>query len=253
VKRAALALAFATVLAVPAAATAGPRARFEPTDLELEDPGVLDVDAQLGTFPLRAGDAPRRDLVLDWELDLGLAPNVELDVDGATSWYGPSPRHRGFDPIWVSSKLGLYAARDERARRALEIGLQIGPRIPLEHPEGIGYAALALLGGTLGASTLVLDAGVTADPRSAGLPRAVAIQVGLDLVHVLSPDWSLLGELAHQRFLTRDPHQLEATVGLAHTTDTLDVSLIGFVGVLAPGDRFGLLLGFSPKLRLFGG
>ena len=54
------------------------RPRFEPTDLELENPGVLDVDLQLGYIDA----TPTGRVVLpDVELDLGIARNFELDVD----------------------------------------------------------------------------------------------------------------------------------------------------------------------------
>jgi hypothetical protein len=236
-------------LGAPFESSAFASSRFEPTDLELEDPGVVDLDVQLGTFR----GSPRRALVTDWEIDLGLAANVELDVDGAVSWIGDGRLHRAWDPLWISSKLGLYESHDPSAKTAWALGLQIGPRVALDRPQGLGYEALALVGRTVRATTVVVNAGFMADARAADAPRALALELGADLTHAFSPRWALLGELAIQRFLTSDPHHLEATLGLARTTPWLDVSLIGFVGLLTPGDRFGVLLGVSPKLRLFGG
>jgi len=66
----------ATLLVVGRAHAAGERSRFEPTDLELERGGVLDIDVQVGTF---RGD-PARPIVTDLELDLGLTRGVELEL-----------------------------------------------------------------------------------------------------------------------------------------------------------------------------
>ena len=56
------------------------RRLFEPTDLEVEDPGVAEVDLQLG--PIRGPNSWRL-VVPDFEVDLGLTREVELEVDGA--------------------------------------------------------------------------------------------------------------------------------------------------------------------------
>lgn len=223
--------------------------RFEPTDLELEDPGVVDLDVQLGTFR----GTPRRAFVTDVELDLGLAANVELDVDGAVSWIGDGRLQRVWDPLWISSKLGLFERHDPVAKTAWALGLQIGPRVALDRPRGLGYEGLLLLGRTVRATTLVLNAGFMADARAGDAPRGLALELGADLNHAFSPTWALLGELSLQRFFTGDPHHIEATLGLARTSPWLDVSIVGLVGLLSPGDRFGVLIGVSPKLRLFGG
>jgi hypothetical protein len=55
-------------------------------------------------------------------------------------------------------------------------------------------------------------------------------------------------------FLSSDPNQLLATAGLKwNAGPMLEVTLIGLWGFLAGSDRYGLLVGLSPKLRLFGG
>src|SRR6185295_2900966 len=58
--------------------------RFEPTDLEFEKPGFLEVDTQMGPT---TGDFPKtgRIYVPDYEIDLGLTDRIELDLDGSFS------------------------------------------------------------------------------------------------------------------------------------------------------------------------
>jgi hypothetical protein len=54
------------------------------------------------------------------------------------------------------------------------------------------------------------------------------------------------------RFLSADPDQLLLTSGITWSPlETLDLSLLGLVGVLQGSDRYGILIGVSPKLRLF--
>ena len=54
------------------------------------------------------------------------------------------------------------------------------------------------------------------------------------------------------RFLSADPHQLTATAGLAWSPSArLELSLVAVGGLLAGGDRYGLLLGVSPKFALW--
>jgi hypothetical protein len=237
-------------------ANATPRSIFEPTDLELEDPGVLNLDMQLG---LVRGD-PSRGVAPDLEIDLGLAPNVELDLDTAYTREGPAGgelrlQNQAYDPLWLSTKLGLFATRDARGR-AWAIGTQLGPRFALARDaRSVGYEGLLLIGRSIAPLHLVLNAGVVIDPSTARAPRRVGVEIGLDLKWELddAARWSLLGELGVLRALTDDPHQLYATLGFAYAVGKyLDVSAIGLVGFLSQGDRYGLLLGFSPKLRLFG-
>ena len=66
-------------LARPAHA-AKARPLFEPTDLELQETGFLEVDAQLGM--MRSADGPARAVIPNYEVNLGVLPNLELDVDG---------------------------------------------------------------------------------------------------------------------------------------------------------------------------
>src|SRR3989442_1722448 len=75
------ALAFALGLLLPTNRVQARRVRplFEPTDLELEQPGMLEVDLQFGVIRSRG---PARVVVPDFEVDVGILPNLELDIDG---------------------------------------------------------------------------------------------------------------------------------------------------------------------------
>ena len=231
---------------------AAARASFEPTDLELEDPGVLDVDLQVSSY---RGD-PRRVVALDWEIDLGILPNVELGVDGTLSGLGPDggaarPLRTTLDPLWVSMKLGLLDLRDPKTGKAWAFGVQLGPRLPLERATGLGYEALVLVGRRLPPVGLVLQGGVIGDPRLPGAARAFGFEAGIDLTWALGETWAVIGELSAMRFVSADPHVLVATAGVARTTALLDIHVIAFAGVLGASDRAGVLIGLSPKIRLF--
>src|SRR5436190_20858536 len=84
------------VATLPSVAHAARHVRpiFEPTDLELEDPGTMEADLQLGF--VRGKDAGRV-VIPDVELDLGLTRVVELDLDGAYAIEGPQSGSFSFD------------------------------------------------------------------------------------------------------------------------------------------------------------
>ena len=238
---------------IPAAAAT--RSRFEPTDLELERAGVLDVDVQLGTF---SGD-PSRPLVADFELDLGVARNVENEIDGALYAEGPSGgtfrgAHRQADPLWTSMKLGLIDGRDPDRHRVWGIGVQIGPRFAITRDtRGIGYEALLLAERTVRRTTLALNSGLLVDPPTPLLTKhATGIELGVDVTTKLTDRFSLIAELGILRFITRDPHQVYVTLGVSHAVSSLlDVHAIVLYGFLREGDHLGALVGVSPKFVLF--
>src|SRR5207244_2826592 len=98
-------------------ARARQRPRFEPTDLEMETSGAVEVDVQVGFVH---GDLPWRAVVPDVELDVGLDPNVELDIDGTYAVEGPDNGRFSFDHaapenVWIAAKLGLYDSRENKA------------------------------------------------------------------------------------------------------------------------------------------
>jgi hypothetical protein len=253
-----VALLSAWLTSAPAWARRGVRPLFEPTDLELEKTGVIDIDIQAGAIQ---GRGPARIVIPDFELDFGILPNLELDVDGAYAIEGPASGpfafdHAAPDSLWVGAKIGLFDWTDDETKSAWAMGLQIGPKLPAANgTHGIGGEALLLIGHVFHKTHLVLNAGAFADPYTdATNKRPVGIELGLDLDQDLdhAGRFSLTGELSSVRFLSDDPAQLLATAGLTFAaTENLDLSVVGLVGFLDGSDRYGALLGVSPKFRLF--
>jgi hypothetical protein len=234
-------------LSIESSAAAAPRVRFEPTDLELEDTGVLDVDLQVGSFRGR----PTRSPVLDGELDLGLRENVELDLDFA--FYRVEERITG-DPLWLSIKLGLVDGVDDVTKRGWAFGAQLGPRMHVvEHTRGVGYEGLLLLGRVWPALQLVLNTGFIYDAATRETShRAIGVELGLDVVQPIGHDFSLLYEFSTVKQTSDDPDQLYVTFGLQRDLgDRFALSAIAYYGFLQEGDRVGVLLGISPKVKLF--
>lgn len=255
--RSCLLVAFLT--AAPCAASSARRPLFEPTDLELEDPGVLDFDFQLGFV---RGQDNWRVVNPDFEFDLGLTRSLEFDVDGSYSISGTSNSPFAHpqaipDALWTSAKLGLVDWVDGTTKRAWALGVQVGPKLPIARGnQGIGAEGLALLGLAIGDVHFVLNTGLLIDPHpSANAPRAVGIEVGLDMNLALDRQqkYALTGELGAVRYLTNYPNELLSTLGLVLSPSKyLDVSVVSLLGWLEGSDRYGVLIGLSPKLRLFG-
>lgn len=242
----------------PRDAWAGKHTHFEPTDLELEDPGYLDVDLQFGVV---RGPGPYRAVVPDAEIDLGVADDLEIDLDLA---YGVeasgvsvfSASHGVADNAWLSSKVGLWSTRDPVAKTGWALGLQMGPKLPLANDaHGVGYEGLILLGRNIDRSHFVLNVGGLVDPGAAVLrKRPTAIEIGLDIDQDLDRDGvvSLLGEIAGVHYFSADPDQLQVTYGVQLEPEpTLDLSVVGLVGTPPGGDHYGVLFGFSPKFALW--
>src|SRR5512146_1538481 len=127
---------------VPVVARAGKHPRFEPTDLELEDSGTMEIDLQAG--PVKGPDAARI-VVPDFEIDLGILPGVERDVDGAYGVEGVpggAPRfldHAAPENLWLSVKLGLWDHHDADGN-AWAVGVQAGPKLrAATDTHGIGF------------------------------------------------------------------------------------------------------------------
>jgi hypothetical protein len=236
-------------------AFAAPRRRhFEPDDLELEEPGILDFDLQVGPV---WGSSPSGNHVLmpDFEIGLGLTRNLELDVSGTfTLDREHGQRHVTGDALWLAAKLGLFDTRDG-AGNTWAFGLELGPRLPTLDAGGIGYGALGLLGYTRGRLALVLNAGSLIDPgasRSEEHPTSVVF--GLDLNAQLDEHgaWSLQSELGFAHYLSSDPDELAFTLGATYAVARrLDLSLMALTGLLPNTDHAGLLLGVSPQFGLW--
>jgi hypothetical protein len=264
----AAALTVAMALLSPRAAVArrGIRPLFEPTDLELEEPGVVEADVQVGAI---RGQGPWRTVVPDFELDVGLARGLELDLDGAYAIEGPSDQafgldHPAPDNLWLCAKVGLLDWRDDAPPGdeggpplSWALGVQAGPKLPAAPgSHGVGVEGLVLVGHVHHHTQLVLNAGAFIDPGPApGASRPEGLELGLDLQQDLDAAgrFSLTGELAGVAFISDDPAQLLATAGMAFSPrPDLQLSLVGLWGFLDGSDRYGALLGVSKKFRLFG-
>ena len=249
-------LAHLVSLSADARADGTVRRRFDPEDLSLETPGSVHADVQFGVV---RGETAGRWLVPDFDLDVGLAPNVELGLDGAFALEGTGSRlyaldHPAPDNLWLSSKIGLLDQAHAGSGGAWAAGLQLGPRVPVAPgAHGIGLQALVLVGRSFGASHLVANAGVLVEPGAAvSHDRPSAILLGIDGQIPLGGAWSLAADVSQVLFTSPDRHQLTSTVGLVlAAAPWLDVSLNGLVGFLAGGDRYGAFLGLSPRIPVF--
>jgi hypothetical protein len=235
------------------------RPRFEPTDLDLEDPGGLETDLQLG---FAHGEDAWRLVVPDFELDLGVTDFLELDVDGAYALEGRegkrfSADHAAPDSLWLAAKLGIVDTQDDGADSAIAVGLQLGPKLPTAAAaHGVGGEALLLVGTKLHRLLLVWNAGAFVEPapdavgpRPRGLELGVDAELGLDGISL----FTAIASVGFVQFWSADSDQLTATVGISwQVLDALELSALALVGMLDGGDRFALLLGISPKLKLFG-
>jgi hypothetical protein len=227
------------LLGAATTAHAAKHPRFEPTDLELEEPGTAEIDLQLG---LVRGQDLWRVVMPDFELDLGLISNIEIDLDGSYAIEGGS--HQLPDNLWPSIKLGL----------ADWIGVQVGPKIPIAPDNhGVGVEGLALLGHTVGRVHVVVDVGGLVDPRTGTMPRPVGLEAGADVELELVPNaWSALAELGGVHYVSADADQLAVTGGVQYSPNAhVDLSLVALVGLAAGSDRFGILFGVSPKFGLW--
>ncbi|HEY2407810.1 MAG TPA: hypothetical protein VGI10_17500 [Polyangiaceae bacterium] len=243
----------AFVLLVCVDAHASPKRHFfEPDDLELEHPGVLDLDLQVGPVWGNASGGNR--LVLpDFEIDLGLGQNVELGIDGTFGFdhVNHASRHYTGDPLWIAPKLGLLDLRDDDGSD-WALGVEFGPRFPTLDSVGIGYGTLALLGYSKGGAHLVLNTGGLIDPGSTVRDHSESLLNGLDFDLDFNRYWSLQGEFSLAYYLSHEPAELVLTAGMTYAVnDDLDLSVTVLGGFLPDTDHVGLLFGVSPKTALW--
>lgn len=234
------------------------RPRFEPTDLEVESPGTAEVDLQFG--PIRGTDAWRV-VAPDFELDLGILDNLELDLDGAyavegTNYGATGPKlldHSAPDNLWPSVRVSLEDWKSVGGA-SLGIGVQLGPKLPVARDaHRIGIEGLLLVGLSTKRTHLILNAGGLDDPRTGTAPRPKGFEGGLDLEYELVPGkWSFLGELGGIAYTSPDPDQLAATAGIQWSpNERLDLSVVTLVGIGPGSDSYALLLGASPKFSIW--
>lgn len=241
---------------IPAHAT---RRFFQPTSLEVEEPGMLELDLQFEF--IRGADAYRLGLP-DFELDIGVFQSLEIDLDGAFSLQDSPGETRSFDQVnadnlWLAGKVPIVRLDDDTAERSWNLGgaLQLGPKFPTAPDTfGVGVEGLALLGLQYGGAEISLNAGGFADPEVHGGHRPIAFETGIDASYDLDAGgtWSLTGSIGAVHFFSDDPDQLTFTAGVAFDpTPWLEVSLMGLAGTLPGGDRYGVVVGFTPSFRLW--
>jgi len=244
----------AVLLAASRPALAAPHRRhFEPDDLELEEPGLLDFDLQAG--PVWGTSDTGNHLVLpDFEVGLGLTSDVELDVSGTFTLDRENGQHHVTgDALWIAAKLGLLDTRDGNGD-AWALGLELGPRLATIDAAGVGYGALGLLGYTHRGLALVLNAGTLIDPGASLSDHPTSLLLGLDLNAQLGRGglWSLQSELGFAHYLSSAPDELAFTLGATYAVSRrLDVSVMALSGFLPHTDHAGLLLGVSPQFGLW--
>lgn len=218
---------------------------------------MLEVDLQFG---LIRGRGPYILELPDFEVDLGLTRAIELDLDGAMALQDAPGESFSFDQtnpdnLWLAVKAPVFDIRDPDAGWGVGFGFQIGPKLPVApQAEGVGGEGLALIGLTVGPTQVVFNMGGLIDPGAGAAGRPQAVEGGVDFAHALDSQgrWSATAEVGGVHFFTSDPDQLSMTAGLAFDpTPNFEVSLVGLVGVLNGSDRYGALLGISPKLRLW--
>ncbi len=244
------------VLASTAHAQSPARRRFDPEDLDLQVPGFVRVDLQWGI--VRGANASRW-IVPDFGIDVGVAENVELGVDGVLAFEGTPNKPWAWnkaagDNLWLSSKLGLFS-RGDRQHAAWSGGIQIGPKLataPGAH--GTGYEGIALLALTRGTTQLIANLGGFVDPgRAVTRGRPVGIEGGLDLITGIGDGktWRFVADLSAVYSLSGQPPQLLSTFGpQVSVTPWLELSPQALIGLLHQTDRVGFLLVVSPRWNL---
>jgi hypothetical protein len=261
-----VAIAFLLALAIPRVAEArrGVRPLFEPTDLELEEPGTTELDIQVG---LIHGREPWRLVIPDFEVDVGLLRNLEIDVDGAYALEANVPGSLRVsspvpDNLWIAAKVGLIdfgeltpAAGDADA---WAIGLQAGPKVPISPDSSrLGFEGLILLAHVVGKNHFAANGGGLYDPiPGPGLSRPVAVEGGLAFDRDIDAagHYQVTASASGVRFLAAYPNQLVGSAGLGWSpTPWTQVTLTGLAGFFAGSDRYGALLGLAQKVRFWGG
>jgi len=230
---------------------------FQPKDLDFQGGGVAELTMQFG--PVR-GQTAYRVSSPAFELDLGLTKNLELDVTGEFAVGGPNDATFTFDRTspdntWASLRTGLLDV-STGDNDAWTVGLQAGPQFPTARGNsGLGVEGLILLGWRHRDAITVVNLGGLLDPDpGTGQPRPAGLGGGLDVTVPIdaAERWALYGGLSAVRYLTTYPYQMNFLAGVIWSpSERLDVSLTGLVGPAGGGDRWGVLLGFTPRVRLW--
>lgn len=244
------AFAFASLAAHDASAL--PRRRFEPNDLELSRHGQLDADLQFGVL---TGDGGEVDIP-DFEISFGITDNVQAEIDGAFALVSQNGTHDlRADNLWPSAKVG-FGEFGEDSTGALALGMQLGPKIAIDADNhGIGYETVVLAGYTYRTSRTVLNLGGLIDPGPTLKHHQNGFEGGVDFHLELDNQkhFALLLEIGGVHFVSNDQDQLHVSAGVAYSASRhIDFSLTALGAVLdGGGQRAGLLFGVSPNVVFF--
>jgi hypothetical protein len=233
------------------------RARFDPETLELQEPGNLELNVQMGGLYGDGVDG-NRIIAPDLEVDLGVLTWLELSIDGAFSLtnVATSDLSVGGDPLWTSARFELLnLRRDDAKHTTFGMGLQVGPRFrTIDNARGVGLGALLMIGGGTKELRAVGNVGTFLDREQAG---AVVYGAAVEYDLELRRKWTLQGQLACAHYIgnTRgdtDPNQALLLMGAGtELTESLQVSLLGLMGPFAKGDRLGLMASLAWDHKLW--
>lgn len=243
--------ACAAVFLLPARAEARRfyRARFETDTLELELPGEIEIDSQVGGFYGDGHDKSRL-VVPDVEIDVGVLDWLEIDLDAAliVSQLEPEQVMLVGDPIWLTARVDVLNLRDSESGATFGIGLQAGPRLPsVQTPVGVGFGGLVLFGGGTRDLHVIANVGALLDYK-----QKRAVLYGVDVEYELGERWSVLGNFAAAYYFG-DPQQLLLGAGGAYRPNQrVELSLLAIGGPFVHGDRAGGLFGVSYSLQAWG-
>jgi hypothetical protein len=226
--------------------------------MELEEPGVMEADLQVGWVK---GPTAGRVVVPDVEVDLGLDRNVELDLDWTYAIEGPDGRafsfdHAAPDNLWIASKVGLFDYRCPECRSSWAIGMQLGPKAPMARGvRGVGFEGILIINRRVRRTQIALNLGGLIDPGGqVATDRPRGLEAGLDLTVDLDDQGklSLVGELGAVHYDPEHSDQLHATFGWQwQATEKAQLSVVGLKGLGADDDQWGILLGLAYKATVF--
>lgn len=245
----ALPLLMALTLLATTAEAKRRRATFFPKDLDMEQPGAVELDLRIGA--LRAGDATNW-VVPDLEMDIGVAPRLELGVDAQAGLDPAAGTWQAQDQLWISAKHLLWDAHDAPRRAAL--GLQHGPRFGVVPGTwAFGYQAVGLLALDGDGGQVVLSAGAFVDPPEITTAlRPAGVLIGVDSSLDLSDAWDLAPSVAltgHAEGHVDAVAAVDLELALA-PWGTARVGVLG--GWQDRGRLIGAAIGYAPRLQLVG-
>ena len=233
------------------------RPRFEPSDLDLDEPGSLGIDEQVGAI---RSQGPWRLVMSDFEVTLGVLKNVELSIDSAYAVEGPDRGpyrfdHAAPDITWASARIGLIDSVDDDDASTWAFGVRFGPKLPtIRGARGVGAEGLMLLERSVGRTTLTLNAGGLVDPAPAAgeeRPRGGEASIGVSEDVDAQGRFALGAELSGVRFASADHDQLLVSGSFTFTPRRgFELSVTNLVGLLSGSDRYGLLFGASFSVPL---